>query len=166
MKALVISALLLALGPAAAVAAEPLQLERFFSGRAVATGEFRNALDGTTRGITVRFDGRYDRAKRLLVLAEDIRFSDGERQHKTWRLTRTGPRTYSGTREDVVGTARGFIDDRGRVILTYDASVGSRTVSFHDVLALRPDGSVRNEARLSYFILHVGDVTLDIRRRR
>ena len=160
------AALFLFLGFATSATARPLVLEDFFRKPAIATGSFRNSIDGTTRGIAVRFRGTWDAPNRTLILEEQIRFSDGERQHKTWRLIRTGPRTYSGSREDVIGTAQGFIDDEGRVRLRYRAVVGSRTVSFDDVLALQPDGSVRNVASLSWLFIHVGDVDLRIRRGR
>jgi hypothetical protein len=159
-------ALALFLALVSGAAAETLVLERFFSRPAVATGVFRNALDGSERGIAVRFKGRWDKASRTLILEEDIRFSDGERQHKTWRLTRTGPRSYRGTREDLVGEAIGSIDDQGRVRLRYRALVGSRAVSFDDVLTLEADGTVRNVAALSWLFIPVGTVELKIRRAR
>jgi hypothetical protein len=156
-----VTAVIAALSSAAE--ARPLALEAFFAKPAFATGSFRNALDGSRRDIKVCFNGRWIAGSRTLILDEDIRFSDGERQHKTWRLTRTGPWTYSGTRDDVVGTAVGLIDDQGRVRLRYRAAVGTHIVSFDDVLTPQRDGSISNAASLSYFFLHVGDVELSIR---
>src|SRR5690242_10271041 len=97
-----------------AAEARSLELEAFFAKPALASGSFRNALDGSRRDIKVCFSGRWIARSRTLILDEDIRFSDGERQHKAWRLTRTGPWTYTGTRDDVIGTAVGFVDDQGR----------------------------------------------------
>jgi hypothetical protein len=143
--------------------ARPLALEAFFTKPATATGSFRNALDGSRRDIKVCFNGRWIARSRTLVLDEDIRFSDGERQHKTWRLTRTGPWTYTGTRDDVVGTAVGFVDDQGRVRLRYRANVGGHVVRFDDVLTPLHDGSISNTASLTAYFVHVGDVELSIR---
>lgn len=162
MKSLCIGTLML-LGLATSAAARPLVLEEYFRTPAVATGTFRSAIDGTTRKVNVRFRGTWDARSRTLILDERIAFSDGERQRKTWRLTRTGPRTYSGTRDDVVGTARGFIDDEGRVRLRYRALVGGRTVSFDDLLTLRADCTISNTASLSWYFIHVGDVDLRVR---
>lgn len=162
----VFAVLFLLFGFGTSAAARPLILENFFLKPASATGSFHNAIDGTMRGIVVRFQGAWDATSRTLILVEQIHFSDGERQRKTWRLTRTGPRTYVGTREDVVGTAQGFIDQKGRVRLRYRALVGSHTIAFDDLLTLEPDGSVRNAASLSWLFIHVGDVGLRIRRLR
>ena len=156
--------LVLVLALPSAAFAHPLILEDFFRGRAIAFGAFQSALDGSRRGITVRFIGSWDARTRVLTLREHIRFSDGETQTKTWRLTRSGPRTYTGTREDVLGTAHGFIDDQGAVRLRYRALVGTRTVSFNDLLTLEPGGSVKNVASLTYFFVQVGQVELQIRR--
>ena len=149
---------------AASATARPLVLEEFFRGEAVATGRFANALDGSQRGITVRFHGRWDRRSATLTLAEDIAYSDGEKDRKVWHLVRTAPGTYVGRRTDIVGTARGFTDGQGRVHLRYRAIVGNRTLTFDDVLALAPGGGVVNTASVSFLFVHVGDVRLDIRR--
>jgi hypothetical protein len=155
--------LLILLGSVSSAFAAPLILEDYFRRPAVAVGSFRSTLDGTKRDITVQFRGTWDAKRRTLILDERIAFSDGERQRKTWRLTRTGPRTYVGTREDVVGEARGFIDDKGRVRLRYRAVVGGRTVSFDDLLTLQPDCTIRNIASVSWYFVPVGEVDLHIR---
>lgn len=137
-------------------------IETWFSGPAVATGQFRNSIDGSVRGVEVRFKPRWD--GHTLTLREDIRYSDGEREVKTWHLTKTGPGTYVGRRDDILGEAVGFTDALGRLRLQYKAKVGERYLSFDDTLALQPDGSVINTATVSYLFLHVGDVELHFRR--
>ena len=82
-------------------------------------------------------------------------------------LTKTGPTTYSGTREDVIGDAKGLID--GPFFrLTYKADVKTKNSSialtFDDVLGYEPDGSVLNRAIVSKFGVKVGEVTLRMRR--
>jgi hypothetical protein len=150
---------------ATAAQARTLVLEQVFDGRATASGTFRNTLDGTERRISVAFHGRWDKRTSTLTLREDIAFSDGEKQRKTWLLKRIAPGTYVGTRDDVVGEARGYTDAEGRVRLRYRAKVGERPLTFDDVLELQPDGSILNRAGVSYYAIPVGTVELHIRMR-
>jgi hypothetical protein len=137
--------------------------ELFFKGRSLAVGEFVNTIDGSRRGLTAIIDGSFD--GQTLTLVEYFTFSDGEKDKKTWRLTKTGPTTYVGTREDVVGDAQGRLD--GPFFrLTYGADVKAKgsvyTLTFDDVLALQSDGSALNRAVVSKWGLKVGEVTLKI----
>jgi hypothetical protein len=137
--------------------------EQFFKGRTLATGEFVNTIDGSKRSLTAIIDGTFD--GKTLTLVEYFTFSDGEKDKKTWRLTKTGPSTYIGTREDVLGVAQGRLD--GPFFrLTYDADVKAKgsmiTLKFDDVLALEPDGSVLNRAIVSKWGIKIGEVTLRI----
>jgi hypothetical protein len=139
--------------------------EKFFVGQTFAEGEFVNTIDGSRRGLTAKIRGTFDGQK--LTLVEDFLFSDGERDRKTWVLTKTGPATYTGTREDVIGDAKGLID--GPFFrLTYKADVKTKNSSialtFDDVLGYEPDGSVLNRAVVSKLGVKVGEVTLRMRR--
>lgn len=141
------------------------ELERDLVGESVARGEFR-AITGVRRPFIARLNGTWD--GQALTLVEDFAFDDGERDRKTWRLTRVGPGRYTGTREDVVGEAIGFQD--GNVFrLEYDVILPTengrgRKVRFRDVLALRGDGDVVNNATVGWFGLRVGSVSLVIER--
>ncbi len=137
--------------------------EQFFKGRTYASGEFVSTLDGSKRGLTALIDGSFD--GKTLTLVEYFTYSDGEKDKKTWQLTKTGPTTYVGTREDVVGQAQGRLD--GPFFrLTYAADVKAKgsvyTLTFDDVLGLQPDGSVLNRATVSKWGLKIGEVTLKI----
>ena len=154
-------------GIATEPAARTLVLEQFFVGRTIGDGVFVNTLTGAERRVHVLLDGRWN--GKTLRLFEDFYFADGERQQKTWSLFKTGPNSYSGTREDVIGTAIGT-QDGTQVRLAYDARLISNgspvEVRFDDVLALQPDGSLLNKAVVSKFGVKIGDVTLRIRHAR
>ncbi|MEQ1489517.1 MAG: DUF3833 family protein [Terricaulis sp.] len=143
----------------------PFVAERDLVGASVARGEFR-AITGTRRAFTAQLNGTWDGT--TLILVEDFAYDDGERDRKTWHLRRTGPGRFSGTREDVVGEALGFQD--GDVFrLEYDVILPSengrgRKVRFRDVLALRADGDILNNATVGWHGLHVGSVSLVIER--
>lgn len=161
----------LAAGPAAAgrheaPAPRKLVLEEFFRGPLVAEGEFINSRDGTRRGVKVRMHGSWDGS--VLTLVEDFAYTDGEKDRKTWRFTKTGEGRYLGTREDVVGQAL-VTQDGNDVRLTYTATVktksgGSYPIGFVDRLTLTGPGEVLNTAALSYLFFDVGQVRLTIRR--
>lgn len=148
-----------------AAATRPFVVERDLVGASVARGEFR-AITGTRRGFTANLNGTWDGA--TLTLVEDFAYDDGERDRKTWHLTRVAPGRFTGTREDVVGEAHGFQD--GDVFrLEYDVILPSengrgRKVRFRDVLALRADGDILNNATVGWFGVHVGSVSLVIER--
>ncbi len=145
----------------AASTAPPLALEAFFPGRTEGEGVFTNSWTGSERRFRVVIDGAWDGS--VLTLVEDFAYADGEKDRKTWRLTRTGPGAFRGTREDVVGEARVWTE--GKVVrLEYTVKLGGWTVDFADLLALRDDGSLLNRATVGKWGLKVGRVELALRR--
>ncbi len=144
--------------------AEPLAdafiLERDLAGKTVGAGSF-TTITGADRDFTAHLDGTWDGA--TLTLVEDFVYDDGETDRKTWRLTRQDDGEWTGLREDVVGTARGYQDGEA-FRLEYNVRLGDRVVGFRDVLVRRADGSVLNEARVGWRGVNVGKVTLEIRR--
>ena len=143
--------------------ASPFVIERDLVGQSVARGEFRS-VTGVRRPFTARLEGTWD--GELFTLVEDFEFDDGERDRKTWRLTRTAPGRYVGSREDVVGQATGFQD--GDVFrLEYDMRLPSENgrgmkVRFRDVMALNAEGQVLNNASVGWYGFRVGSVSLVI----
>ncbi|MHB2169500.1 DUF3833 family protein [Alsobacter sp. R-9] len=144
-----------------------LVLEDFFRGNLVAEGTFTNTRDGSTRGLKVRMRGDWD--GRTLTLVEDFVYSDGEKDRKTWRFTKVGDGVYTGTREDVIGTAD-VRQDGDAIRLTYTAKVTTKegksyNIRFADVLALTGPKTVLNTADLTaYWFFEVGKVRLEIRK--
>lgn len=146
-------------------AAAAFVLERDLLGSTTARGEFR-AINGTQRGFTARLNGSLNGD--VFTLVEDFVYDDGERDRKTWVLTRQANGEWSGVREDVIGRARGYQD--GSVFrLEYDVRLPSdngrgRRVRFRDVLALDEGGAVLNNATVGWFGLRVASVSLVITR--
>jgi hypothetical protein len=140
-------------------------IERDLLGATTARGEFR-AINGGRRGFTAHLNGTWDGS--TFTLVEDFEFDDGERDRKTWRLTRTAPGEYIGAREDVVGEARGY-QDGNAFRLEYDMRLPARDgkgmkVRFRDVMVFNESGEVLNNATVGYFGLRVASVSLVIRR--
>lgn len=152
--------------PVDEVGAEGFVLERDLAGKTVGRGEFK-AITGNNRPFTAYLDGSWD--GQTLTLVEDFDFDDGEKDRKTWRLTKQDDGTFTGTREDVVGEAIGFYDGKGFrleyfIQLGGENGEGGRRVKFRDILYKREDGVVINSATVGYYGLRVGRVNLEIKR--
>ena len=159
---------LAALVPAQA-ADKPLVLEEFFRGTLIAKGSFTSRIDGAKRGLDVVMKGTWDRKTQTLTLVEDFVFSDGEKDRKTWRFKKTGPGTYTGTREDVLGEAKVW-QDGNDIRLAYKARQTTKSgstfdVRFDDVLRQTNAKTVINTATVHWLFLTVGDVELTIKKR-
>ena len=137
-------------------------MEEFFAGVSDGEGVFVNSWTGTERRFQVVIAGFWDGKE--LTLVEDFDYADGEKDRKTWRLRSQGPGTFTGTREDVVGQARVWTEDR-RVRLEYSVELGGWTVDFADILALRQDGTLLNRATVAKWGIRIGRVQLVLRKR-
>lgn len=146
--------------------AADLRLEQFFKGKTYAYGSF-SAINGLKRSFRVDLTGHV-RGK-VLRLREDFRYDDGERDTKTWVFTQTGPNTYSGTREDVIGQTTVHISGNvARFTYRVDLSPGGKSniVRFFDKLVLKDDGTLRNTAWVTKFGLPVARVKVNFARTR
>lgn len=141
-----------------------LALEDFFKGKTYAYGRF-GAINGTTRTFRVDLTGRV--RGDVLTLREHFIYDDGERDTKTWIFTRTGPGTYSGTREDVIGETTVRVSGNvARFTYRVDLNPGGKPniVRFHDKLTLKSDGTLRNTALVTKFLLPVARVKVNFAR--
>jgi len=170
-RACLISALMLVSACASRPDPPQIPLERFdlvrdLSGSTIGYGKFK-AIDGTKREFVAKLSGVWD--GKVLTLIEDFEFDDGEQERKTWRFEKLDNGEFSGTREDVVGTARGY--QEGKVFrLEYDLRMpeddGSRgkLLRFRDVLVKRRDGVVQNDANVAWLGFNVATVYFEIHR--
>jgi hypothetical protein len=143
---------------------EPFELTRDLAGKTVGRGNF-SAINGADRDFVAYIDGSWD--GQVMTLVEDFDYADGVKETKTWKLTRLPNGEFSGVREDVVGTARGYQDgdafrlDYTLAIPNDDGSPG-RQVQFRDVLVKRADGVILNNATVGLWGFRVGRVHLTI----
>lgn len=145
--------------------AKDTMMERFFRGKTTATGSF-SAINGIKRQFDVVLTGRV--RGDTLIVREDFVYSDGERDRKTWRFVRTGPATYSGTREDVIGTTTLRVDGntaRFTYLVDLDSGPGKNIVRFYDKMVLADDGrSLTNTAMVWKYVFPVARVKVDFQR--
>jgi hypothetical protein len=147
---------------------QSISLVDAFQGRTVGRGLFSVPIAGIERGFDARLNGtlRTVRGVETLTVVEDFFFDDGETDRLTWVFARTGPNSWTGVREDTVGSAS-VVETSGEVRLTYVADVESRgettRLGFADVIYRRADGVVINEAVVTRFGLPVGSVLFELR---
>ena len=150
--------------PLPAGSLEMFTLQTDLVGKTVGTGNF-SAIDGTSRDFTAYLDGSWDGES--LTLIEDFEYADGVKERKTWTFTQLPNGEFSGTREDVVGTARGYQDGKAfrleyTMAIPNDDGTPGRKVSFKDVLVKQSDGVIRNDAIVGLWGFRVGKVNLII----
>jgi hypothetical protein len=163
-----LACLFLALPAKADTHARTLVLERDLAGTHVGEGVFRVPLAGVERRFSVAMRGTWNARAQTLTLREDFVFADGEKQTLTWRFTKTGPGTYEGRREDVVGVATGRQDGAAfRLFYTADIASGgsTRRLSFSDVLYRGAGRTIINEAFVFWYGVRIGSVSLTLRPR-
>ncbi len=150
-------------GPVVAQTAT-LKLEDFFRGKTYAYGRF-SAINGVSRSFRVDLTGRWD--GKALRLREDFVYTDGERDTKTWVFRKTGPTTYTGTREDVIGETLVTVSGN-RADFAYEVNLNPKgepnIVRFSDTLVLEADGTLRNTAWVFKSFIPVALVTVNFAR--
>ncbi len=152
--------------PVPDVSITTFSLTRDLSGKTTGVGNF-SAINGTSRDFVAHMDGSWD--GKVMTLVEDFEYDDGVKERKTWVLTQLPNGEFSGVRDDVVGTARGYQDGpsfRLEYIMAIPNDDGSpgRKVKFRDVLVKQSDGVIRNDATVGLWGFRVGTVTLIIKR--
>lgn len=138
-----------------------LDMRQYFNGRLTAHGVFTDRSGKVVRRFVVTMDCRWDGAQG--VLDENFTYSDGEKQRRIWRLTDQGGGRYTGTADDVVGTAEGRASGNSFYwTYTLRLPVGDSVydVQFEDWMWLVDDRVMLNKAVMSKFGIRLGEVTL------
>lgn len=148
------------------VATRPVTLDMAFVGLRYGKGMFRVWLTGDERRFDARLDGQLSRGGQRLTVVEDFVYDDGQTDRLTWVFDRTGPDRWTGRREDTVGAAQ-VIEADGEVRLTYTADFrspsGVTRLGFADVIYLREDGVIVNDAVVTRAGFPIGSVRFEIR---
>jgi hypothetical protein len=102
-------------------------------------------------------------------LEEDFTYSDGATQRRVWTIARLDANHYTGTADDVIGTAQG--EAFGNALnwrYTLALPVGKKVynVKFDDWMFLMDDEVMLNRAVMSKWGLRLGEVTLAFRKLR
>ncbi|HPH13300.1 MAG TPA: DUF3833 domain-containing protein [Burkholderiaceae bacterium] len=147
-----------------------LDLRQYFNGTLDAYGVFTDRSGIVIKRFTVVMNCSWQDNEG--VLDEDFSYSDGTKQKRIWRLTRSvdaqGLAQYTGRADDVVGIATGL--ERGNAFhwtytmaLPVDGKVYN--VDFDDWMYLMTDKVMLNKATMSKFGFRLGEVTLSFFKR-
>ncbi|MEJ7686318.1 MAG: DUF3833 domain-containing protein [Variovorax sp.] len=138
-----------------------LSLRDYFDGRVEAHGMFQNRAGRVVKRFTVVMDCTWSGDDG--VLDERFTFSDGSTQRRIWKLKALSGGRFTGTADDVMGTAQG--EQKGNAFhWTYtllqpvDDSVYE--VQMDDWMFLVDDKVMLNRAEMSKFGVAIGAVTL------
>jgi hypothetical protein len=142
-----------------------LDLATFFNGKVTAHGMFQNRSGQVVRRFTVEMEGRWEGNQG--ILDEHFSYSDGKKERRIWRLTKHADGRYSGTADDVVGTAQGQTSGNAfqwayTLKLPVDGSVYE--MQFDDWMYLLDDRVMLNRATMSKFGVRLGEVTLSFQK--
>jgi len=143
-----------------------LDLAQYFNGKIDAHGIFQDRSGQIVKRFTVVMDCRWNGNEG--VLGEAFTCSDGTTQRRIWRLTKHADGRYSGTADDVVGTASG--QTRGNAFrwnytlaLPVDGKVYH--VDLDDWMVLIDDRVMLNRATMRKFGVRLGEITLSFTKR-
>jgi hypothetical protein len=143
-----------------------LDLRTYFNGTLDAHGVFTDRSGTVIKRFTVLMQCSWQGNDG--VLDEAFTYSDGTRQRRVWRLTRSADGAYTGRADDVVGVAQGQQSGNAfhwtyTMALPVDGTVYE--VQFDDWMYLIDDKVMLNRARMRKFGIHLGDVTLSFNKR-
>lgn len=138
-----------------------LDLRTYFNGKVMAHGLFQDRSGEVIKRFVVEMDCQWDGDNG--VLDERFTYADGTKDRRVWRLKHLGDGRYSGTADDVVGTASG--QTRGHAFrwqYTLNLPVDGKTieVQFDDWMYLIDNQTMLNHAKMSKWGIHLGEVIL------
>lgn len=142
-----------------------LDLQQYFDGRVEAWGMFQDRSGEVVKRFKVNMDCHWQ--GNTGTLDEHFSYSDGTKQRRVWTLQKLANGHYTGTADDVVGTAQGHaagntLNWRYVMALPVDGKVYN--VNFDDWMFLQEDGVMINRAVMSKFGFRLGEVTLSFRK--
>lgn len=142
--------------------AEPtLILEEYFEGQTTAVGLFEDRFGNVRNQFTVAIEGTWD--GKTLVLKEDFIYNDGSTEFRQWDITKTGPNTYMGTTQQIIGEAQGIVSGNAfNWQYKFKLNVGDDVwdVKFDDWMFLQRDGVLLNKAIVYRWGIKIGTVFL------
>lgn len=149
-----------------------LNLEEFFDGDVVAYGQFQDVLGTVRRSFVVEVSGEWD--GETLRLQEDFVYEDGSTEQRVWTLQKTGPDSWQGTADGVIGVATGQEQDNrfnwqyeiDLPIPAADGTSETMRVTFDDWMWLLSEDRLFNRAYVKRYGIDIGDVSISFEKLR
>ena len=138
-----------------------LLIEDYFKGPIKAWGLVQDRSGKVTRRFEVTMNGTWNGNQGRLE--EFFVYDDGEKQERTWIITKLPDGTYEGTAGDIVGKAKGKAS--GNAVQWYyvmDLKVGDRNyhVTFDDWMFLMDEKNLINRSYLKKFGITMAELTI------
>lgn len=140
---------------------QPFDIQTYFSGDVIAWGMVQDFSNKVNRRFCVEINGTWQGNKG--VLAETFYFNDGEVSYRNWQFSKDSDGIYSGTAEDVIGSAigkhKGFAFQMNYVLLL-EVEEQTYQVSMDDWMYQIDEYRVINKTSISKFGVNVAQVTI------
>jgi hypothetical protein len=136
-------------------------LEKFFDGHIKGWGILQDRSGKVTRRFDVDMHGSWKDG--VGTLEEEFVFYDGEKQKRTWTITKMPDGTYQGTAGDILGIAKGKANGSAiQWVYSMDLPVGDTTyrIAFDDWMFQMNDGILVNRSYLKKFGFTVAELTI------
>lgn len=149
-----------------AAATPPLVLESYFNGTLDAWGMFQDRSGEVIKRFHVVIDASWDGP--VGTLDERFTYADGTTQRRVWTIRAEGGGRYTGTADDVVGTAEGQASGnalRWRYVLALPLDGKVYEVDFDDWMFLMDERVMLNRSAMRKFGIQLGEVTLSFTKR-
>jgi hypothetical protein len=138
-----------------------LILEDYFEGSTYAWGIVEDRFGQLRQQFLVTIEAQ--QLDDTLVLDEQFLYDDGRREQRIWRIERHDNGRYTGTANDVIGTAQG--QTRGNTLhwqYQMDLEIGNNRwrVDFDDRMWLQPGGVLINRADIKKWGITLATVSI------
>jgi hypothetical protein len=143
----------------------PFDLLSWLEGITHAKGVFEDRKGRVRRRFSVEMNGHAD--GNTLRLHERFVFDDGERQERTWVLTRGADGNFTGRAEDSVSEARGrFAEGVAYLSSELKLKIGKRSIAMHfdDAFYEAGPGLVLNRSTMSKWGIRLGQILIQFRK--
>ena len=143
----------------------PFDLLSWLEGRSLAEGVFEDRKGRARRRFTVELNGTAE--ANTLRLHERFIFDNGERQERTWVLTRGAGGGFTGRAEDSVSEAHGrFAEGVAYLSSELLLKIGKRAVAmrFDDAFYQAGPGLVLNRSTMSKWGIRLGQILIQFRK--
>ena len=143
-----------------------LDMHEFFSGQIDGYGMFQGRSGEVKRRFVVDIDATHE-GDDVIVLDEKFTWADGTKSQRIWRLTQQDNGQWTGTADDVIGTAKGEVAGNAfhwQYVLDLPVDDKTYQVNFDDWMYLISDDVMLNRAVMSKFGVELGSVTLSMQR--
>lgn len=139
-----------------------LDIFSYFLGETTGWGIVQGRSGELLRQFVVDINGTMS-DENTIVLDEKFRWSDGERSTRIWTISRSADGTYTGTADDVEGSAIGYASGNvlnWRYHLNVKVDDTTWKLFLDDWMFLQQDQVLINRTSMSKFGFHVGDITI------